>query len=161
MHDIKLIRKNSKLFIKKISDRNVNVDLKNLLSFDAKNRDLIKNKELLEQKKKIISNKKDKNLFQKSKEISLKIDQLSKDQKILKNKIDAIIINIPNIALDEVPIGKNENANKEIKKNGKIPNFDFKPLSHDLIGKNLNQMDFDTATKTSGSRFVFLKKILH
>ena len=160
MHDIKLIRKNSELFIKKISDRNVNIDLKSLLSFDTKNRDLIKNKELLEQKKKIISNKKDKNLFLKSKEISLKIDQLSKDQKILKNKIDTIISSIPNIALDEVPVGKDESANKEIKKNGKIPNFDFKPLPHDLIGKNLNQMDFDTATKTSGSRFVFLKKDL-
>ena len=160
MHDIKLIRKDPEIFMKKISERNVHIDLKNLLSLDVKNRDLIKNKELLEQEKKIISNKKDKNLFKKSKEISLKIDQLSKDQKILKNKIDTIVSGIPNIALNEVPIGKDENENKEIKKIGKIPNFDFKVLSHDQIGKNLNQMDFDSATKTSGSRFVFLKNDL-
>ena len=160
MHDIKLIRKDPEIFMKKISERNVHIDLKNLLSLDVKNRDLIKNKELLEQEKKIISNKKDKNLFQKSKEISLRIDQLSKDQKVLKSKIDTIVSSIPNIALNEVPIGKDENQNKEIKKIGKIPNFDFKVLSHDQIGKNLNQMDFGSATKTSGSRFVFLKNDL-
>ena len=56
-----------------------------------------------------------------------------------------------------MPVGKNETSNKEIKKNGEIPTFDFKPLSHYEIGKKLNLMDFDTASKVSGSRFVFLK----
>ena len=56
-----------------------------------------------------------------------------------------------------MPIGKDETANKEIKKIGKIPDFIFKPLSHYEIGTNLKLMDFDAASKTSGSRFVFLK----
>ena len=64
---------------------------------------------------------------------------------------------LPNIALNDVPIGKDESFNKEIKKVGNATKFDFKPLSHDQLGKKLNLMDFDVATKTSGSRFVFLK----
>ena len=160
MHDIKLIRKEPEIFFKKISERNININLKNLLSLDLKNRNLIKKKEILEQEKKKISNKKDKKLFQKSKEITLEIDKLSRDQKYLKSEITIIMNSIPNIALDDVPIGVDANQNKEIKKIGKIPNFNFKALSHDQIGKNLNQMDFDTATKTSGTRFVFLKNDL-
>jgi len=160
MHDIKLIRKEPEIFFKKISERNININLKNLLSLDLKNRNLIKKKEILEQEKKKISNKKDKKLFQKSKEITLEIDKLSRDQKYLKNEIAIIINSIPNIALDDVPIGVDANQNKEIKKIGKIPNFNFKALSHDQIGKNLNQMDFDIATKTSGARFVLLKNDL-
>ena len=87
MHDIKIIRKNPDFFQKKISERNIKVDLKNLLILDKQNRELILNKEKLEQEKKSISQKKDKNLFKKSKEISLEIDSLNKDQSNLKNKI--------------------------------------------------------------------------
>ena len=75
----------------------------------------------------------------------------------MQKKIDEISNSIPNIALDDVPIGKDEKSNKEIKKIGKIPKFDFNILSHYELGKKLNSMDFDLATKTSGSRFVFLK----
>ena len=56
-----------------------------------------------------------------------------------------------------MPIGKDENKNKEIEKIGEIPKFNFDPSSHYEIGKKLNMMDFDLATKTSGARFVFLK----
>ena len=157
MHDIKLIRKNPDFFQKKISERNIKVDLKNLLILDKQNRELILNKEKLEQEKKSISQKRDKNLFKKSKEISLEIDSLNKEQSNLKNKIDSFISSLPNLALDDVPVGKDEDMNKEIKKVGDVPKFDFKPLSHDQIGKNLNQIDFETASKTSGARFVFLK----
>ena len=73
MHDIKLIRKDPDLFLKKIQDRNSKVNIKSLLDLDKKNRDLIQNKEKLEQEKKIISKKKDKSLFSRSKEISKQI----------------------------------------------------------------------------------------
>ena len=60
MHNIKFIRNETNLFTKKIKDRNVNIDLKNLLDLDKKNRELIQSKEKLEQEKKTISKKKDK-----------------------------------------------------------------------------------------------------
>ena len=157
MHNIKFIRKEPDLFLKKINNRNTNIDLKNLINLDIKNRELIQNKEKLEQEKKIISKKKEKSQFLKSKEISKEIERIEKKQKLLKNEIESIIATLPNIALDDVPIGKDETSNKETDKVGKINKFDFKALTHYELGKKLNLMDFETATKTSGARFVFLK----
>ena len=157
MHNIKFIRNEPDLFLKKLSHRNININLKNLLDLDKKNRDLIKDKEKLEQEKKIISKKQDKKQFTRSKEISKEIEKIEKSHKLLKDEIELIVSSLPNLALEDVPIGKDESLNKEVKKIGKIIKFDFKPLSHYEIGKKLNLMDFDTATKTSGARFVFLK----
>ena len=56
-----------------------------------------------------------------------------------------------------MPIGKDEKSNKLIKKVGKIKNFKFKPKSHVEIGLKNNEIDFDTSTKLSGSRFVVLR----
>ena len=157
MHDIKLIRKNPDFFSKKLVERNSKIDLKNLLDLDKKNRELIQNKEKLEQEKKIISQKQDKSLFKRSKEMSLEIDNLSKNQTKIRNEIESLLSSLPNLPLEEVPVGKDEKMNKEIKKVGEIPKFDFKPNSHDVLGRKIKQMDFDIANKTSGSRFVFLK----
>ena len=157
MHDIKIIRKNPDFFLKKLSDRNVKFDKESLLNLDKKNREIIQQKEKLEQEKKTISQKRDKSLFKQSKEASIKIDDLNKEQISVKKKIETLLSSLPNIALNEVPIGKDESFNEEIKKVGEISKFDFKPLSHDQIGKKLGLMDFETASKTSGSRFVFLK----
>ena len=160
MHDLKLIRKQPELFLKKLVSRNTDVDLDNLLNLDKKNWELIQKKEKLEQEKIIISKKQDKSQFSKSKEISEKIEELDKTHLEIKNKVDFNLSSIPNIPLDDVPVGKDENSNKEIKKIGEITKFSFKPQSHYEIGKKLNLMDFDQATKTSGSRFVFLKNKL-
>ena len=157
MHDIKIIREEPDKFREKILSRNTNIDLFNLLNLDKKNRELIQSKEKLEQEKKIISKKSDKNLFSKSKEISIEIEKIEQDQKKFKNKIDSTLSSLPNIPLDDVPIGKDENSNKEIKKIGVITYFDFKPKPHYELGKNIDLMDFDVATKTSGARFVYLK----
>ena len=157
MHDIKLIRKDPDFFSKKLLDRHSEIDLKYLLDLDKKNRALIQDKEKLEQEKKIISQKQDKSLFKRSKEMSSEIDNLSKNQIKIRDEIESLLSSLPNLALDEVPVGKDEKTNKEINKVGEIPKFNFKPNSHDVIGKKIKQMDFDIANKTSGARFVFLK----
>jgi len=157
MHNIKLIRKDPDSFIKKLTHRNVKIDIKNLLDLDSQNRSLIQKKEKFEQEKKIISKKKDKTQFSRSKEISNEIEKIESVQFKINNEINKLISSLPNIALDDVPIGKDESSNKIINKIGNKTNFDFKPLSHYEIGKKLKLMDFDTAAKTSGARFVFLK----
>ena len=68
--------------------------------------------------------------------------------------------NVPNIPNKDVPVGKNENDNIEINRFGEIPIFDFTPKSHYELGENLGMLDFDLATKTTGSRFVFVKNKL-
>ena len=160
MHNIKDIRDNLDNFKKLISKRNVKVETNNISELDKQNRTLIQNKELLEKEKKDISKKKDQNLFEKSKEISKKIEKISSDQSQVKFKLDEILSSIPNIPLDDVPEGKDENSNLEIEKSGEIENFDFKPKSHIDLGDNLKMLDFDLASKTSGSRFVFVTKKL-
>ena len=127
------------------------------MDLDKKNRELIQNKEKLEQERKTISQKKDKSQFKQSKEVSLKIDQFNKNQMNIKKQIESMLSSMPNLALDSVPVGKDESMNKEIKKNGEVRKFDFETLSHDQIGKKLGMMDFEIASKTSGTRFVFLK----
>ena len=157
MHNIKDIRKDIDNFKNTIKNRNVDVNFDQILNLDEENRKLIQEKEKLEMEKKSISKSKDETLFEKSKEISNKIDDLSKNQKNVKDQLDQILSNIPNLPLDDVPVGKDENSNKEVVKSGKIKEMSFKPKSHYEIGEKLNMLDFDLATKTTGSRFVFVK----
>ena len=157
MHNIKDIRKDIDNFKNTIKNRNVDVDFDQILNLDEENRKLIQEKEKLEMEKKSISKSKDETLFEKSKEISNKIDDLSKNQKSVKDQLDQILSNIPNLPLDDVPVGKDENSNKEVVKSGEIKEMSFKPKSHYEIGEKLNMLDFDLATKTTGSRFVFVK----
>ncbi len=157
MHSLKQIRENFDFYKKKLSDRYSDINLNELITLDKKNREIIQTKEKLEQEKKTISKSKDKSLFEKSKKITNDIKTLEVSLKEIKNKIDFIMDFMPNIALNDVPIGKDENSNKELKKVGKIQKFDFNPLSHYDLGTRLNLLDFDVASKTSGARFVFLK----
>ena len=157
MHNIKDIRLNSENFINLLKGRNSDIDINELLLLDKSNRDLIKKKELLEQEKKKISKTKDQSLFKKSINLSKQIDELEIKNNEFKTKIDALLSNLPNLPLKDVPVGKDETNNKIIYQKGIVPKFEFKPKSHEELGKNLNMIDFDLATKTSGSRFVFLK----
>ena len=157
MHNIKDIRKDIDNFKNTIKNRNVEIDFDQILNLDEENRKLIQEKEKLEMEKKSISKSKDETLFEKSKEISNKIDDLSKNQKNVKDQLDQILSNIPNLPLNDVPVGKDENSNKEVVKSGEIKEMSFKPKSHYEIGEKLNMLDFDLATKTTGSRFVFVK----
>ena len=157
MHNIKDLRTNLDDFKKSISGRNAEIDFEKIINLDKENRSLIQEKEKFEMEKKNISKSKDKSLFEKSKEISVKIDDLSKKQKNVKDNLDNILSSIPNLPLKDVPNGKDENDNVEISKSGEKKDFKFKPLSHYEIGENLNMLDFDLATKTTGSRFVFVK----
>ena len=116
--------------------------------------------ESLEKKKKEISKKQDKSLYEKSKEITKKISKLSDDQVVVKEKLNNILSSIPNVAINDVPEGADESSNSVIEKKGSIKNFDFNPKSHYELGENLNMLDFELATKTTGSRFVFVKKEL-
>ncbi len=160
MHNLKEIRKDYSKFEKDLEKRSVKIDFNNLKKLDELNRDLIQKKENLEKEKKEISKSKDESLFKKSKEISTELEKIAEQQKNTKTELDNILSSIPNIPHQDVPNGKDENDNVEVLKAGKVPEFDFKPKSHYELGENLGMLDFDLATKTTGSRFVFVKKEL-
>jgi len=157
MHNIKDLRKNLDSFKKKLKDRNLEFDVDKFNKLDELNRKLISDKEKLEQEKKSLSKSKDKSNFNDSKKISSEILVLTKKQKESQDKLNEIIYSLPNIALDDVPIGKDEKSNKLIKKIGKIKDFSFKVKSHIEIGSKDKNIDFETSIKLSGSRFVVLK----
>ena len=160
MHNLKEIRKDFSKFERDLEKRSVKIDFNNLKKLDELNRDLIQKKENLEKEKKDISKSKDESLFKKSKEISTELEKIAEQQKNTKTELDNILSSIPNIPHQDVPNGKDENDNVEVLKAGKVPEFDFKPKSHYELGENLGMLDFDLATKTTGSRFVFVKKEL-
>tara|TARA_Y100001954_G_scaffold30005_1_gene27596 strand:- start:141 stop:1400 length:1260 start_codon:yes stop_codon:yes gene_type:complete len=160
MHNLKEVRKNFESFKESLKKRSVNIDFSKLEDLDKKNREFIQEKENLEKEKKVISKSKDKSLFEKSKKISKEIEEVVDKQNKVKLELDQILSNIPNIPHKDVPIGNDENDNIEISKSGKIPEFDFKPRSHYELGEKLGMLDFDLATKTTGSRFVFVKNKL-
>ena len=157
MHNIKEIRNDLNGFKEALDKRFLKIDLDKILSLDEDNRKYIQQKETLEKEKKDISKLKDKSLFEKSKKISLEIEKINKLQIVAKEDLESILSSIPNIPFSDVPIGKDENSNIEISKSGIIPKFTFKPKSHYELGENLDMLDFDLATKTTGSRFVFVK----
>ena len=126
MHNIKDIRNNFEDFKNSIKGRNFDINLDDIIELDKKNRNYIQDKEKLEMEKKSISKSKDENLLAKSKEITIKIDELSKKQKIVKDKLDDILSALPNVPLKDVPIGKDENDNKEVVKIGNIKKFSLK-----------------------------------
>ncbi len=157
MHNLKELRKNLDDIKKKLENRNIDFDINNFKKKDTLNRDLINKKEKLEQEKKSLSKSKDKSNFEKSKKISQEILDLEKKQSISQSEIDKIIFSLPNLAHDDVPIGRDEKSNKLIKKKGDIKKFSFSTKSHIELGERNQNIDFDTSIKLSGSRFVVLK----
>tara|TARA_B100000767_G_scaffold127103_1_gene121051 strand:- start:127 stop:1386 length:1260 start_codon:yes stop_codon:yes gene_type:complete len=157
MHNVKDIRNNVESFKESLKKRFLEIDVNIILKLDEDNRKYIQQKEIFEKEKKDISKSKDKSLFEKSKNISIEIEKIGNLQADIKNKLDNILSLIPNIPHADVPSGKDESSNVEIAKSGVLPNFAFKPKSHYELGENLDMLDFDLATKTTGSRFVFVK----
>ena len=158
MHNIKDLRKNLETFKKKLTDRNIDFNAEDFSKKDTFNRELISKKESLEQEKKSLSKSKDKANFEKSKKISDQIEIISKKQSDSQSEVNKIIHALPNIALDDVPIGKDEKSNKLIKQEGSIKKFSFKIKSHVELGSKNNNIDFESSIKLSGSRFVVLKE---
>ncbi len=157
MYNLKDLRKNLEIYKKKFKERNLDFDIDEFNKADKINRELINKKELLEQEKKQLSKSKDKSNFEKSKKISGEIDITLIEQKKSQQIIDKILHNLPNIAHQDVPIGRDEKDNKLIKKSAKLKDFGFTIKSHIDLGLKNKNIDFDTSIKLSGSRFVVLR----
>ena len=157
MHNLKDLRKNLTTYKKKFKDRNLDFDIDDFNNVDKINREFISAKELLEQEKKFLSKSKDPANFEKSKILTKKIDEISLRQIESQKKIDLILSHLPNIAIDNIPIGKDDKSNKLIKKVGSIKNFSFDVKSHVDLGIKNKGIDFDVSIKLSGARFVVLR----
>ena len=91
MHNIKEIRNDIEVFKKALNKRFLDTDVDKILSLDESNREYIQQRELLEKEKKDISKSKDQSLFEKSKNLSIKIEKVSELQSVVKNELEKII----------------------------------------------------------------------
>lgn len=91
------------------------------------------------------------------KKVSARIKELEAEQKIIEAKLEEVALQIPNLPHISVPVGIDARDNIEVRVWGEKRKFDFKPKAHDEIGKALGILDFDSAAKISGSRFVVYK----
>ena len=170
MHDISLIRKNPDIFINGWGKRGVKVEINKILDLDkALRAATTKLQELQEERNKIsklageAKNNNNENLSNKYslgvKDIKLKIKKLESKKISLSNKIEDELIVLPNIPLEDVPVGPDEGSNIEMNKYGKILKDNRIP-PHFEIGERLNHLDFETASELSGSRFVITKNYI-
>ncbi|MBW2966777.1 serine--tRNA ligase [Candidatus Woesearchaeota archaeon] len=166
MLDIKFIRENPSLVKKACKNRGYDIDIDNFLRLDEKYRTNLQKVEKLKYQrntaaKEINELKKQgkdiKAKIKEVKEIPTKIKKLEEDIKELKEKIFPVITTIPNIPDPSVPIGADETKNKEVKKKGKIPKFNFEIKPHWEIGKNLDIIDVDKSIKLAGAGFYIFK----
>jgi seryl-tRNA synthetase len=161
MLDIKWIRENIASFDEAMKNRNNNINSQEILELDTKNRQKIFLIQELQAKRNKLAqdvaiakkNNQDATpIMEESKKINTELDLLSQDSSI-DSKLEELLLNIPNIPENNVPIGIDENFNLEIKKFGKIRDFSFTPKSHDELGINLKMLDFEQSTLMSGTRF--------
>ncbi len=166
MLDIKFIRQNPDKVKESLEKRNMKTDIVDqLLAVDKKRREIITELEGFQAQKNksskiIVETKKPeekKKIIAKMKELDVKSEILNKEMKELDTQFESIIIMIPNIPDDDVPVGKDETGNVVLQKVGKPPIFDFEPKDHLEIGKDLDLIDTEIAAKVSGSRFSYLK----
>ncbi len=169
MLDIKLIRENPE-FVKerlKLRDESLPLMVDEILAVDRERRTVIRELEELKSEKNKISKEIGK-LFkegkreeaEKAKEIvhakNKKIEQLEKDLKEIEERFNRLLLTIPNIPAKDVPVGKDEEENVEIRKWGEPRVFNFEPLPHYEIGEKLGILDFERGAKLSGSRFTVM-----
>lgn len=167
MIDIKLIREDVEKVIANLNNRGGDFSyLRDVKALDEKRRDLLVQVEEIKktrnEKSKLIGilkrEKKDATeVLESVAHLGSEIEQLDKEIAEIEEKITNSLLNTPNLLSEDVPIGKDENDNKEIKKYLEPTKFDFTPKAHYEIGEALGILDFSRAAKITGSRFVVYK----
>lgn len=166
MHDIKWIKDNINIFDKAMEKKGIASISKSVVKLYDEYVDLIAKLQNFQNERNTLSKtigiKKSKgedasDEIKGVSDIKLSISTYQEQSNSLQNKIQKMLEVVPNLPSEDTPVGKNENDNIVIKEFGEIPNFNFKPSAHDVIGFNLDMMDFNKAAEMSGSRFVILK----
>ena len=158
MLDIRFIRENLDIVKKAIKDRNLKLDIEEIVSLDAERRKILMEAESLKAEKNSVSKggKPSPDVIAKMKAISQKIDDLDTKVEHIDKKLLDLALNTPNIPHNSVPIGGPE-ANKMVRKHGNITKFSFKCKDHIELGKNLDILDFPRSSKITGSGFCLFK----
>ena len=166
MNDLKWIRENPDIFDSKLQARSLAPESEAILKLDAELRDTTTRLQQMQARRNAIAKeiallKRNKEDSSAQEEESVKIKEAMEDlenrENNLKINIKSVMSRIPNCIADDVPLGKSEEENIEIRRWGTKRDFDFTPKPHYEVGEGLGLMDFEVAAKLSGSRFTVLK----
>jgi seryl-tRNA synthetase len=159
MLDIKFIRENPDKVKEGIKKKQAKVDIDRLLELDKKRRELLQEIEGLKAEQNKISEqgKADKEMIEKAKKLKEKIKKIEPELDKIEEEFDKLMRQIPNLPLDDVPVGEGEKDNKVLREEGEKPKFDFKPKDYLEIAEKLDIIDVKRAAKVSGTRFGYLK----
>ena len=166
MLDPKILRKEKERVNESLKKRASDFNLTDFLEIDQKTRDILSSVEELRSSKNLISKNiadpdlskidRDK-LISQVNEINANLKESEQDLNVLSDKSRNLSLEIPNLLHDSIPEGNNEEDNLEIRSWGEIPQFDFVPKDHSDLGELSGGIDFESAAKISGSRFVVMK----
>lgn len=167
MLDIKLLRSDIEQVRQALKNRNASlVDIEGFEELDIRRRERLQETESLKNRRNVVSQqvaqlKKSgedaSGIIAEMKQVSDRIKQLDEEIRDLEEQLQQILLTIPNIPHDSVPVGESEDENREVRVWGEQPKFDFEPLAHWDIASELDILDFERAGKVTGSRFVFYK----
>lgn len=166
MLDIKIIRQNPDAIKTALKNRGADADLAGFLKLDEQRRNLLyeveqlkskRNQESEEIAKKKKAGESAEELIARMKEVSRKIKEMDEQVNDVEIKLQDILLTIPNIPDDSVPVGKDDKDNVEVRRFGEPATFDFEPKAHWDLGEDLDILDFNRAGKITGSRFTVYK----
>lgn len=164
MIDISFLRENPRIVQKAAKDKGINIDVNHILEIDSKYRELTISVQNLREKRNILTSgikgKPIQEQIEKGKSLKERLEKEEYALSAVKQEHREWLLRIPNIPANDVPVGKDETGNKEIKKVGVIPKFSFTPKSHDELALSLDLYDTKHAVKIAGTRAYFLKNEL-
>lgn len=165
MIDLKELKARHDEIAKNISDRNMHVDIDEIIALQDKRSALMQESEAFRAKrnenaqkmKAKLDNETRQALIAEGKQIKESIAAMEAELNEIENDYQEKAKTIPNYYNPKAPVGKEDKDNTAIKFVGQPPKFDFKPLDHVQLGESLDLIDFDTATRVSGPKFYYLK----
>lgn len=166
MLDLKFVRENQDVVATALQNRGNNLSLAPFADLDARRREILSQSESLKAKRNEASQEvaKRKKSGEDAEAIVLEMravgDEIARLDEMLREvegKLSELLLDIPNIPHSSVPIGKDEEDNQEVRRQGDIPQFEFEPKAHWEIGEQLDILDFERGVKVTGARFVFYK----
>lgn len=165
MLDIKFIRENAKEVKKAIKNKKIDLDLDELLKLSETRAEMLQQIEALSAGKNKLNDKmkscqddrERKKIIEEGKGIKDKAQDLEEQFKIVKDKFEEMMVQVPVIPSPDTPIGKDESDNKEINAWGEKPKFSFTPKTHVELGKDLDILDLERGAKVGGYRGYYVK----
>lgn len=166
MLDIKFVRENLDAVRQMLQNRHNPLNLDDFEGLEKKRRELLQQTETLKSERNAASKeisalkKKGESADEKiaaMRAVGDKIAEIDAELKTVEEKLRDIMLHIPNMPKDDVPIGKDDTENPEVRKWGEPKKFDFEPKAHWDIGEDLGILDADRAAKVTGARFTFYK----